>query len=128
MVYQHRFSKHWAIDAGLGIGVVPSRYRHYFGGSVYPDNHLEKWDEHLIWHDTGRFFYPGASHINVSIVYLFNNWPLRFKTMSKERQQDFHDRYYKRIEDEKTRKQAKIDARKQKKEAKQAARRSKKTK
>lgn len=79
--YQHRFGKHWAVDAGLGVGVIPSRYRHYYGGSVYPDNHLEPWDIHLIYHDKGQFFFPGATHINVSIAYMFNNWPVRFKTM-----------------------------------------------
>lgn len=79
--YQHRFGKHWAVDAGLGVGVIPSRYRHYYGGSVYPDNHLEPWDIHLIYHDKGQFFFPGATHINVSIAYMFNNWPIRFKTM-----------------------------------------------
>ena len=122
--YQHRFGKHWAIDAGLGIGVVPSRYRHYYGGSVYPDNHLEPWDEHLIWHDTGHFFYPGASHVNVSIVYLFNNWPVRFKTMSERRRQEWHDTYYERINAEKARKQA----RKDEKAARKAARREKRNK
>lgn len=104
--YQHRFGKHWAVDAGLGIGLIPSRYRHYFGGSVYPDNHLEEWDEHLIWHDTGQFLFPGPTHVNVSIVYLFNNWPIRFKTMSGERRQQWNDTYYERIGAEKQRKQA----------------------
>lgn len=79
--YQHRFGKHWAVDAGLGVGVIPSRYRHYYGGSVYPDNHLEPWDIHLIYHDKGHFFFPGPTHVNVSIAYMFNNWPFRMKTM-----------------------------------------------
>lgn len=78
--YQHRFGKHWALDFGLGLGVLPSRYRHYYGGSVYPESHLEAWDQHLIWHDTGSFLYPGATHVHLSIAYMFNNWPFRFKT------------------------------------------------
>ena len=79
--YQFRFGKHWAIDAGLGVGGVASQYRHYFGGSVYPENHLEDWDRHLIWSDTGRFLWPSPTHARISIVYLFNNWPFRFKTI-----------------------------------------------
>lgn len=80
--FQHRWGRHWAIDMGLGIGLMATRYRHYYGGSVYPENHLEPWDEHLIWHDTGHFLWPGPCHANVSLVYLFNAWP--FHTQSRK--------------------------------------------
>ena len=78
--YQHRWGKHWAIDAGIGLGVIASKYRHYKGSSTFPERHLEEQDYHLMWHNNGHFVFPGATHINVSLVYLFNNWPFHFKT------------------------------------------------
>jgi hypothetical protein len=80
--FQHRWGKHWAIDFGLGIGLMATKYRHYYGGSVFPENHLEPWDEHLIWHDNGHYNWPGPCHANISLVYLFNAWP--FHTKSKK--------------------------------------------
>lgn len=77
--YQHRWGKHWAIDAGIGFGVIPSKYRHYLGSSTYPDRHLEEQDYHLMYHDSGHFFFPGPTHINFSLVYLFNARPFHFK-------------------------------------------------
>jgi len=82
--YQHRWGKHWAIDAGVGLGVIASKYRDYFGSSTYPESHLEEYDDHLMWYATKRFFFPGATHINVSLVYMFNNWPFKFKTKKNE--------------------------------------------
>lgn len=78
--YQHRWGRHWGLDMGMGFGVMATKYRHYYGGSVYPENHLEPWDEHLIWHDTGRYIWPGLCHANISIVYLFNAWPFHTKS------------------------------------------------
>jgi len=78
--YQHRWGRHWGLDATVGFGAMTTKYRHYYGGSVYPDNHLEPWDEHLIWHDTGNYLWPGPCHAALSIVYFFNNWPFRFKS------------------------------------------------
>ena len=77
--YQHRWGSHWAIDVGAGFGVIASKYRDYFGSSTYPERHLEEQDYHLMWYQSKHFVYPGATHINVSIVYMFNNWPFRFK-------------------------------------------------
>ena len=105
--YQHRFGKNWAVDAGIGLGVIASRYRHYYGGSVYPENHLEPQDNHLIWHDTGHLVFPGATHINLSISYMFNNWPVRFKTMSEEQREEWRESYYKRVEREAKRQEKK---------------------
>ena len=72
--WQHRFGKrkNWAIDLGLGIGAMGTQYRHYYGGSVYPEGREEEWDQHLIWHDTGYFLWPGPCHVNISLVYLIN--------------------------------------------------------
>lgn len=70
--WQHRFGKHWAIDLGFGIGAMGTQYRHYYGGSVYPEGREEEWDQHLIWHDTGYLLWPGPCHAAVSLVYMFN--------------------------------------------------------
>lgn len=78
--YQHRWGEHWAIDAGIGLGVIASKYRHYYGSSTYPEHHLEEQDYHLMYHDSDHFVFPGATHINVSLVYLFNARPFHFKT------------------------------------------------
>ena len=78
--YQHRWGRHWALDCGLGLGAMITKYRHYYGGSIYPDNHLEPWDPHLIWHDSGRYLWPGPCHANVSLAYMFNAWPFHVKS------------------------------------------------
>lgn len=77
--YQHRWGRHWALDASIGAGVILTKYRHYYGGSVYPPNHLEEWDRHLIYHDSGRTHWIGPCHASLSIAYMFNAWPLRFR-------------------------------------------------
>ena len=121
----------------MGIGVVPSRYRHYYGGSVYPDNHLEPWDVHLIWHDTGHFVYPGITHVNVSISYMFNNWPLLIRDMSERKRQQWSDTYNERAKAEREarylkekarseRANARDEAKEQQKAAKKAARQARK--
>ena len=126
--YQHRFGKHWAVDAGLGLGVIPSRYRHYYGGSVYPENHLEPWDEHLIWHDTGSFVFPAATHVNVSISYLFNNRPFRLRDMSRKKAQEYNDAYNDHQAHKQALKRQKEELREQKAVAREQKRESKQKK
>ena len=70
--WQHRFGKHFAIDLGIGLGAMGTKYRHYYGGSVYPEGREEEWDQHLIWHDTGYFIWPGPCHANISLIYVIN--------------------------------------------------------
>ena len=70
--YQHRFDSHWAVDVGIGVGCMLTKYRHYLGSSVYPEGRTEPHDNHLIWHDNGHYIWPGPNHVNISIVYLFN--------------------------------------------------------
>lgn len=83
--YQHRFSHHWAIDLGLGFGLLSTAYRHYKGSSVYPENRLEPSNNHLIWHDNGHRLYLGPCHANVSMVYMLDTKPIKesklFKTL-----------------------------------------------
>ncbi len=58
--WQHRFARHWAVDLGLGIGLLTTRYRHYIGDH---DN------RHLMWQNNGRWTWAGPVHANLSIVY-----------------------------------------------------------
>ena len=71
--YQHRFGrrKQWAVDGGIGIGYIPTKYRHYLGSSQFPVGHEEEQDDHLMWQDTGWKHIIGATHANISIAYLF---------------------------------------------------------
>jgi len=78
--YQHRWGMHWALDCALGFGAMATKYRHYYGGSVYPEGHLEEQDDHLIWHDTGHYLWPGPCHASLSLVYMFNAWPFHTKS------------------------------------------------
>ena len=61
--YQHRFSQHWAMDAGIGLGFIPTKYRYY---------EADQGDRHLIWQRNGRFRWLGPSHVHLSFVYTFN--------------------------------------------------------
>ena len=70
--YQYRFDSHWAVDVGLGVGCLFTKYRHYLGSSVYPEDRTEPHDNHLIWHDNGHYTWLGPNHVNISIVYLFD--------------------------------------------------------
>lgn len=70
--YQHRFGRHWAIDGGLGIGLLSTKYRHYAGSSTYPTGHEEQHDDHLIWKEDGHLNLLAATHANISIAYLFD--------------------------------------------------------
>lgn len=73
--YQHRWGRHWAIDAGIGLGILPTKYRHYLGSSTFPYGKEETWDRHLMWQNSDRRFYFGATHVNITLAYMFNAWP-----------------------------------------------------
>ena len=70
--YQCRFGSHWAVDGGLGIGLLATKYRHYAGSSTYPPGHEEQHDDHLIWKEDGHLNLLAATHANISIAYLFD--------------------------------------------------------
>lgn len=78
--YQTRWGKHWAFDASLGLGALFTKYRHYYGSSTYPVGHEESWDQHLMYHDSGRTIWPGACHASLQLAYMFNAWPFHFKS------------------------------------------------
>ena len=81
--YQHRWGMHWGLDFSVGLGALFTKYRHYYGSSVYPQNHLEEQDDHLIWHDNDRRTWLGPCHAAVSLAYFFDAWP--FHTTPKKR-------------------------------------------
>ncbi len=73
--YQHRWGSRgqWGVDAGIGLGVLYSpRHRHYLGSTLFPENHTEQYDDHLMYRNKGTLVWPGASHVNVTLMYLFN--------------------------------------------------------
>lgn len=73
--YQHRWGRHWAIDAGIGLGVLPTRYRYYLGSSTFPQGREEPQDHHLMWQYSDHRVFFGATHLNVTLTYMFNAWP-----------------------------------------------------
>lgn len=77
--YQYRLNEHWAFDASVGVGLLSSKYRQYYGSSVYPDNHLEEHDDHLVWKENGSLLWPGICHAGVTLSYMFNAWPFHTK-------------------------------------------------
>jgi hypothetical protein len=83
--YQHRFGRRnqWAVDGGLALGWIPTKFRHYVGSSIaetyatslHPEKgyHLgpnEEYDDHLMWLNNGWKHIIGATHVNVSIAYI----------------------------------------------------------
>ena len=79
--YQYRWNEHWALDASVGVGLLSSKYRKYYGSSIYPDDHLEEHDDHLIWKENGTLLWPGICHAGVTLSYMFNAWPFQIKPM-----------------------------------------------
>ena len=77
--YQHRWGRHWAIDAGLGLGVLPTRYRYYLGSSTFPAGREEAQDYHLLWQYSDHRVFFGATHAHVSLAYMFNVWPFALR-------------------------------------------------
>ena len=72
--YQHRFGRHkeWLVDGGIGLGYIPTKYRHYLGSSQFPVGYEEEYDDHLMWQDSGWKHIIGATHLNVTLGYLFD--------------------------------------------------------
>ena len=72
--YQHRFGRRnqWLVDGGLGLGYIPTKFRHYLGSSIFPEGHEEQYDDHLMWQNNGWRHILGATHVNVTLGYLFD--------------------------------------------------------
>lgn len=71
--WQARFGKRkqWAFDAGIGFGYLYSPYRRYLGSTLFPKEHTEEYDDHLMWQETSRLNWFGTPHANISIGYVF---------------------------------------------------------
>jgi len=83
--YQHRFGRRrqWLVDGGLALGYIPTKFRHYLGSSVFPAGHEEDYDHHLMWQDNGWRHILGATHVNVTLGYVFDVKKLFHKTIRK---------------------------------------------
>lgn len=79
--WQHRFGrrKQWAFDMGFGFGFAHIDWRRYDGSTLFPVGKEEKYDDHLMWQETGRTNWPGAVHANISIGYVFNQRDARWR-------------------------------------------------
>ncbi len=73
--YQHRFGKRkqWAIDAGLAIGWIPTKYREYLGSSIFPEGFEEEYDDHLMWQRSSSKHIFGLTHANITLAYLIHS-------------------------------------------------------
>ena len=90
--YQKRWGKRkqWAVDGGLGLGYIPTKFRHYVGSSNaqnyaehHPEKHLinadgrsiigpnEEKENHLMWINSGWNHIFGLTHANITIAYMF---------------------------------------------------------
>lgn len=73
--YQHRWGirRQWGIDAGVGLGAIYTpRHRQYLGSTLFPENHTEEYDDHLMYQRHSDLLWPGATHANVSLMYFFD--------------------------------------------------------
>lgn len=72
--WQRRFGRRrqWAIDLGVGVGYAHIPYRRYDGSSTFPVGKEEEYDDHLMWQESSRTNWFGATHLNISIGYVFN--------------------------------------------------------
>ncbi|MBR2292504.1 MAG: DUF3575 domain-containing protein [Prevotella sp.] len=79
--WQGRFGrrKQWAFDAGIGLGFAHIDWRRYDGSTLFPVGKEERYDDHLMWQETGRTNWPGAVHANISIGYVFNQHDARWR-------------------------------------------------
>lgn len=77
--WQRRFGKRkqWAFDAGIGLGYAHIPWRRYTGSRIFPKGHEERYDDHLMWRETGRNNWLGTPHLNISLGYVF---PIHKKT------------------------------------------------
>ena len=90
--YQKRWGKRkqWAVDGGIGLGYIPTKFRHYVGSSNaqnyaehHPEKHLinadgrsiigpnEERENHLMWINSGWNHIFGLTHANITIAYMF---------------------------------------------------------
>lgn len=71
--YQKRWGsrKQWCFDGGLGVGYIPTKFRHYLGSTKFPVGYEECHDHHLMWQNSGWNHIFGLTHANFSLGYIF---------------------------------------------------------
>ena len=79
--WQKRFGsrKQWAFDIGIGLGYAYVPWRRYRGSQIFPIGKEEAQTDHLMWRETGRTHWPGVTHFNISIGYVFPQYDARWK-------------------------------------------------
>ena len=84
--YQHRWGKRkqWAVDGGLAIGWIPTKYREYLGSSIFPVGHEEDHDGHLMWQKTSSKNFFCATHANITLAYMFHTKSKKKTTVEAE--------------------------------------------
>ena len=92
--WQKRISTHWAFDAGVGLGYIPTQYREYLGSSVFPVGYEEEYDDHLMWQRTQWRHILGLTHANLTIAYMFDPRPKSKRTKLEPLTLDDIDRHY----------------------------------
>lgn len=124
--YQHRFgkNKHWAIDGGIGFGWIATNRRYYLGSSVFPVGYEEERDDHLMWQNTKWRHFIGATHLNVSIAYMFGAKKRKDTSVATDAQ--VVNETVNRKAAKEAEKQAKVDAKAARKQAKADAKAAKK--
>jgi len=92
--WQKRISTHWAFDAGVGLGYIPTQYREYLGSSVFPEGYEEEYDDHLMWQRTQWRHILGLTHANLTVAYMFDPRPKSKRTKLEPLTLDDIDRHY----------------------------------
>ena len=92
--WQKRISTHWAFDAGVGLGYIPTQYREYLGSSVFPVGYEEEYDDHLMWQRTQWRHILGLTHANLTVAYMFDPRPKSKRTKLEPLTLDDIDRHY----------------------------------
>ena len=92
--WQKRISTHWAFDAGIGLGYIPTQYREYLGSSVFPEGYEEEYDDHLMWQRTQWRHILGLTHANLTVAYMFDPRPKSKRTKLEPLTLDDIDRHY----------------------------------
>ena len=84
--WQKRFGsrRQWAFDMGIGLGYAYVPWRRYRGSQIFPEGKEEAQTDHLMWRETGRTHWPGVTHFNISIGYVFPQKDARWRRQKAE--------------------------------------------
>lgn len=110
--WQARFGKRkqWAFDAGIGLGYLYSPYRRYLGSTLFPKDHTEEYDDHLMWQETSRLNWFGTPHANISIGYVFQPRKGQMRRVIARQRDLAHESFLQQRDSIETRRQAERDS------------------